>query len=239
MTRPVGEAGLRALIVDDEPLARRKLRRLLDGLAGIECLGEAANGPQAVEMIKREKPDVVFLDIEMPGLSGLQVVERLSEPTHIVFTTAYDEHAVAAFEVHAADYLLKPFGAARLQSAVDRVRSLRGAGPARGLARLFVRERGRVLPLTASSIVRLEADGDYVRVHAAGRVHLVTATLQELHDRLDPDVFKRIHRSHVVNLDHVQVFEPAGGGRLRARLTDGSQVVASRTRSRELRHRVT
>lgn len=239
MTLRVGEAVLRALIVDDEPLARRKLRRLLDGVEGVECIGEAANGPQAVESIRRENPDVVFLDIEMPGLNGLQVVERVTGPTQIVFTTAYDEHAVSAFELHAADYLLKPFGAARLRAAVDRVRSLRDTESSHGLTRLFVRERGRVLPLTSSSIVRLEADGDYVHVHAAGRVHLVTATLQELHDRLDPDVFKRIHRSHVVNLDHVQAFESVGGGRLRARLTDGSEVVASRSRSRELRHRAT
>lgn len=227
---------LRALVVDDEPLARRRLRRLLEMATGVTWAGEASSGREALDAIRRVRPDLVFLDIRMPGLTGLQVLERADPPVQVVFTTAFDEHAVAAFELRAADYLLKPFGPERLQAAVERVREL-VAARRRPSRRLLVRERGRVVPVSTSSIVRLEAEGDYVRVHAGGREHLLTGSLGALHGRLDPERFVRVHRSHVVNLDFVDSIEPWEGSRLRIALADGSHVVASRSRARALRAR--
>lgn len=228
---------LTALVVDDEPLARRRLRALLDGVDGVVWAGEAADGEAALAAMTRLGPDVIFLDVEMPGMSGLDVLDRLDDPPQVVFTTAYEDYAVRAFDLRAADYLLKPFGRERLQAAVDRVHEL--AGGSRGPARqLFARERGRIVPIPVRTIVRMEADGDYVHVHAAGGTHLITATLSELHARLDPERFLRVHRSHVVNLDAVEELEPFSSSRLRMRLRNGDRVVASRARSKELRGRL-
>lgn len=228
---------LRALVVDDEPLARRRLRKLVDRARGVAWAGEAGTGEEALERTRSLRPDLVFLDVRMPGMSGLQVVERMERPAEVVFTTAHDDHAVQAFELHAADYLLKPISAERLQAAVDRVRELIGRGGPR-VQRLFVRERGRIVPVPVGTIVRLEADGDYVHIHAGGRSHLVTSTLTELNERLDPSTFERVHRSHVVNLDRVESIGSASSGRLRLVMDDGSEVVASRGRAKELRGRV-
>lgn len=225
---------LRALVVDDEPLARRRLRALLDRTPGVQWMAEAATGPEALRAIEEAGPDVVFLDVEMPGMSGVEVMERVNPPLPVIFTTAYDAYAVKAFDLHAVDYLLKPLSADRLREAVERVRR-RLADRSRPARQIFARERGRIVPIPVSTIVRLEADGDYVHVHAAGRAHLITATLSSLHERLDADRFRRVHRSHVVNMDFVTAFEPCESSRLRLRMRNGDTVVASRARSRELR----
>jgi two-component system LytT family response regulator len=240
----------RTVIVEDEPIARAQLRDLVSGVEWIHCVGEAADGLTAVSVIESTRPDLVFLDIEMPELDGLGVLRRITCDPAVVFTTAYDKFAVAAFELEAIDYLLKPFGRDRLYAALDRVkRAVRGDGDIpvshraheaieqrdRWLTRIFVRDRGRLVPIAAADIERLEADDDYVAVHSRGRRYLVYLGMNEFEARLDPDRFRRIHRSHIVNLDHVASLTPAEGMRYEIVMRDGSKILASRTRSRELR----
>jgi two-component system LytT family response regulator len=242
----------RAVIVEDEPIARRQLRELLGDVEWIEYVGEAADGASAVALIDRVRPDLVFLDIEMPELSGLEVLRRVAHDPAIIFTTAYDKFAVAAFELEAIDYLLKPFGRDRLYAALERVRRamhggdavpvLRRAGEALdqlsgtgALERIFVRDRGKILPIAVADIERLEADDDYVAVHTRGRRFLVYLGMNEFEARLDSRKFLRVHRSHIVNLDHVAALAPFDGARLQIEMRDGTKLIASRTRSRELR----
>jgi len=242
---------IRALIADDEPLARRKLRRLLEEAKGVECVGEATDGSDAIEQVDKLRPELLFLDIRMPGATGIEVLERLEHRPHVIFTTAYDRYAVTAFELQALDYLLKPFGKERFQQAMERARTTLSADrtdPARSLSstldagdrltRLFVRERGKIIPVSVDQISRLEAVDDYVTIYVAGRDHLVSVRLRDFEARLDPDRFVRIHRSHIVNMDFVRSLEPYDGARLQVELTDGTRIVASRTRSRELRRQV-
>jgi two-component system LytT family response regulator len=239
---------LRTLIADDEPLARRKLRDLLGEFSWVQCVGEVADGPATVRAVDALEPDLLFLDIEMPGMSGLGVLERIAHQPAVIFTTAFDKYAVAAFELAALDYLLKPFGPERLHTALDRARqslAQRGTLPALQRARtvfdgapatrFFVRDRGKIVPLQAREILHLEARDDYVAVYVAGRRYLVHLPLTEFERRLDPSRFVRIHRSHIVNLDHVVAFTPYDGTRLHVELRDGTRLLASRTRSRELR----
>lgn len=242
----------RAIVVEDEPIARQQLRHLLTEVDWIECVGEAADGRSAVATIDALEPDLVFLDIEMPEMSGLDVLDAIQHEPAVVFTTAYDKFAVTAFELEAIDYLLKPFGRDRLRAALERVRravsevsdvpvarrahealdQLSGDGP---LARLFVRDRGRILPLAVKDIERLEADDDYVAVHVHGRRFLVYLNMNEFEARLDPTRFLRIHRSHIVNLDHVAAMVPFDATRLQIEMKDRTKLIASRTKSRELR----
>lgn len=242
---------MRCIIVDDEPLARTLLRALVADIADLECVGEADTGPTAIALIETLQPDVVFMDIELPELSGLDVVRQLKVPPAVVFTTAYDQFAVDAFELAAVDYLLKPFGLERLRGAVARVRSVitdRGDSPLHErvqealalppdarITRFFVRDRGKLLPVHAREVERLEADDDYVRVYSKGRVHLVYLSLNDFERRLDPERFLRVHRGHMVNLDFVQHLLPQDGGRLEVLMRDGTRLTASRARSRELR----
>ena len=237
-----------ALIVDDEPLARKKIRDLLAGVPWIECVGEVGDGVTAVSAIDEQQPDLVFLDIHMPRLSGLDILHRAKHAPAVIFTTAYDRYAVTAFELAAVDYLLKPFGRERLLHSLERVRALLGradgmpsaarsretfaAGPAR---RLFVREAGRVIPVRTSEIVRLEASDDFVYVHTTAQRYRMGVPLQQIAERLDPSQFVRVHRSHIVNIDHVASLSPYDGSRIQVRLKDGTLIVASRQCSRVLR----
>ena len=244
---------LRALVVEDEPLARQTLREFLSEVDWLSLVGEAADGRAAVEMIDGLLPDVVLLDVQMPELSGLEVLQRARHKPSVVFTTAYDSHAVAAFELEALDYLLKPFGRARFRQAMERVRrrleeagAQADAGPTlseraasalqadKPLTRLFVRERDHVVPVRAEDISHFGAEDDYVRVHARGRSYLINLTLNEVESRLDLARFCRVHRSTIVNLDHVERVEPHDR-RLLLRLRDGTQIIASRTGSQLLR----
>ena len=240
----------RAVIVEDEPIPRERLRELLSVVDWIDCVGQAPDGQTAVRMIDELRPDLVFLDIEMPGMSGLDVLSKIEHDPAVVFTTAYDRYAVTAFELEALDYLLKPFGPQRLQNALERVKKhlqsdssfpvaerARAALETRGaFSRIFVRDRGRIVPIQVDTIDRLEAEDDYVGVHANGRRYLVYLGMAEFEARLDPERFVRIHRSHIVNLDRVAAFLPEDGGRLVIEMKDGTKLSASRTRSRELRH---
>lgn len=242
-------AQVSVLIADDEPVARAGLRDMLAGIDWLRCVGEAASGPAAVEAIDALRPDVVFLDIQMPGLLGTAVLGKARHRPCVVFTTAYAQHAVTAFELGALDYLLKPFGPERLATTLERVReSLGGAasspferlqetmavGP---LERLFVRTGGAILPVAVGEIIWFEAQGDYVIAHAGKSQHVLDLSLQHLESRLDPVRFARIHRTHIVNLDHVVAFRPHGKGCFAAVLKDGTRLAVSRSRSKDLRER--
>jgi two-component system LytT family response regulator len=251
MTAPTG-GRIRVLIVEDEPLARRTLRDFLADVPWLECVGEAETGARAVQMIDALTPDLVLLDIEMPELTGLEVLDRISHEPAVIFTTAYDRYAVSAFELEALDYLLKPFGRERCLAALERARR---ALPANGantapplverarhvlgesgvLTRLFVRDRDRIVPISAVDIERLEAADDYVDVHTKARSYLVYLTLNDFERRLDPERFIRVHRAHIVNLDFVKQLVPFDGSRMQIEMRDGTRILASRTRSKELR----
>lgn len=241
------QARVTAVVADDEPFARSGLKRMLAEFDWIDCVGEAASGPAAIEAIDRLRPDLVFLDIRMPGATGLQVLERTEHRPRVVFTTAFAEHAVTAFELGALDYLLKPFGHERLATAMDRLRATLGTaqppvaerlaetleeGP---LARLFVRSGRSIVPVAVADIAWFEAMGDYVVLHAAPARHVLHVTLAQLESRLDARHFRRIHRAHIVNLDRVAAFRRLPGGAVCAEMQDGTRVAVSRAHSRELR----
>jgi two-component system LytT family response regulator len=242
-----GMAPVRAIIVDDEPIARDGLRDLLRDVSWIECVGEAASGPAAVEALDSLKPDIVFLDIQMPGYSGLEVLQRASHRPFVVFTTAFGQHAVTAFELGAIDYLLKPFGGERLATTLERVRAALGepAPPAvdrlteamsQGpMSRLFVRSGGSIIPVSVDAVTRFEAWGDYVTAFVGRSRHVLHLSLNRLEERLDPAKFARIHRTHLVNLAHVVAFRKQGKGRLVAELDDGARLAVGRSRAKALR----
>jgi two-component system LytT family response regulator len=239
---------VRALVVDDEPVARAGLRAMLTAFDWVEVVGEAADGETALEDINRLQPELVFLDVQMPGLLGTDVVRRLERQPFIIFTTAYSQHAVRAFELGAVDYLLKPFGRARLAAAMERVRAaigepagvgalerLMGALANGPMTRLFVRTGGNLVPLPITDVVWLEADSDYVIAHTARTRHVLNLSLSRLEERLDPTRFVRVHRAHIVNLDFVRAFKRDSSGNLEAELVDGRRVPVSRARAQELR----
>jgi len=244
---------LRTLVADDEPLARQRLKDLIDGVDWLVCIGETADGEATIEAIDRLEPDVVFLDVRMPGASGLDVLARISASPQIVFTTAYDRYAVTAFELQAVDYLLKPFSEDRFLTAASRVRSSAESSSGRDasadrltsalsqsttISRLFVRTRGKILPIGVDEISRLEAQGDFVMIHSARGAHLVYVPLKDLVAKLDPGLFVRIHRSHVVNLAEISSLESYDGHRLLVSLKDGTEIVASKTGSKVLKELV-
>jgi two-component system LytT family response regulator len=246
-----GPTNVTVLVVDDEPIARLGLRDMLAEHTWLKVVGEAASGAEAVTRIDALRPELVFLDVMMPGLLGTDVLRGTRHQPFAVFTTAYAEHAVTAFELGALDYLLKPFGPERLAAALERVRAalgepapapafdrLRealGQGP---MSRLFVRRGATIVPVAVSSVSWFEAVGDYVVAHAGRDKHVIHLALARLEARLDPTRFVRIHRTHIVQLDHVRAFRREGVGRLVAELADGTRVPVSRTRAQELRQLV-
>jgi two-component system LytT family response regulator len=242
---------MRVLIVDDEFPARERLKRLLADIEGVELIGEAASGIQAVEVIERERPDLVLLDIQMPGLDGFEVIEALEDPPPVIFVTAYDEYAIRAFEVNALDYLLKPFSRERLAKAIRRAQETLAEeedfaaqfGPlleslaAQGqyLARLAVRDRDRIRVLDVGEVDWIGIEGEQVMVHVGDQAYPIRRTLTELEARLDPACFFRAHRSAIVNLDRVKEVIPWFKGSHKLRLTTGAEVDLSRARARALR----
>jgi two-component system LytT family response regulator len=237
------------LIVDDEPVARAGLREMLRAIDWVTIVGEASDGSAAVEAIDRLKPELVMLDVQMPGMLGTDVLSRISHQPYVVFTTAHAEHAIEAFELGAIDYILKPFGPARLGVAMERVRATLGEpaahpalerlGVALGhgpISRLFVRSGGAIVPLAVERVAWFTADGDYVVAHAEKSRHLLHLSLARLELRLDPKRFLRIHRAHVVNLDFVRAFRRGERGPLAAEMLDGTRLPVSRARAQQLRH---
>ena len=238
---------LRILIVDDERPARAKANRLLAGIEGVEVVGEAQDGPRAVERIRSLRPDLVILDIQMPGMTGFQVLAALDpeQIPWIVFATAYDEHAIQAFEVAAVDYLLKPFNRERLARAVERVRARQTARDdrpayldelvalvesrtARHLERVVVESRGRRLLVDVGRVTRFEADGNYVAIHVAGKSYLCRGTLASYEARLDPERFVRVHRGTLVNVARISEMRTLGRGDQLLVMDDATEVRMSR-----------
>ena len=240
----------RVLLVDDEQTARERLRRMLSSIPDTAVVGEAADGESAIASIVELKPDVVLLDIQMPGCSGLEVVASLPRPRpKIVFCTAFDQYAVDAFELHAVDYLLKPVTRARLAQAMDRARQIPAADADAGMERVLETarpanrrlvarcgDRYRVVPNQA--VIYFSSEGGLTRLHAADRVYVLEPTLNELEARLDPALFFRVSRAAIVNLDMVSEVLPLVGGVAEAALKNGARLEVSRRRVRELLERL-
>jgi len=255
---PLAPARYRAVIVDDEPAARRGVRLMLDRDPEIEIVGEAATGSEATALIDRARPDVAFLDVQMPGGDGFEALSRI-DPAHapaVVFVTAYDEHALRAFEINAVDYLLKPYDDLRFGAALQRVKAVarrrreesapgqladfinhlrldaaraateRTAANAGG--RILVKSSGEIFFLKAEEIDWIEAEGDYMKFHVAGRGHLMRETMARLESRLDGNRFIRIHRSTIVNIDRVKKLSPSFAGEYAVVLADGTKLKLSR-----------
>lgn len=238
---------LRIVVADDEPPARQRLLDLLAREPGVAVVGEAASGPEAVETIRALAPDVVFLDVQMPGLTGLEVVRTIGAAAMpaVVFVTAYDRHAVEAFELAALDYLLKPYTADRFRQALGRARSAPDAlrdqlaellrAPAlpeatRYAARIAVESRGRVQYVPVEQVDYVSADGAYAEIHAGGATFVVRERMQDLEARLDPAAFARIHRSTLVRLDRVESLLVGRSGDYAVRLRDGTRLAVARGR---------
>jgi two-component system LytT family response regulator len=242
----MSDAPIRTMIAEDEPLARAKLAELVRAEPDLELVAEAADGDEAARLVDDRKPDLLFLDVRMPGRSGIAVLESTKHRPTVVFTTAYDHYALAAFELAAVDYLLKPFGAERFRAALQRARTalaqplndvprLREVDDGRPLTRIFVRDGGSIRPIAVSSIARLEAHDDYVAAYVEKRKFLLNVRMQELEERLSDEQFVRVHRSHIVNLDHVRAIHSHDAARMLVEMQDGTQIVASRTGSVRLR----
>ena len=245
MAKSLEDRPLTAVIVDDEELAREYLRELLAAHPYIRVVAEAANGFEAVKSITETSPDVVFLDVQMPKLDGFEVLELIGQgsqhPPVVVFVTAYDQYAVKAFDAHAVDYLLKPFGPERLERALARVRALLGSPkPPAALAlearppgerpeRIVVRDGTRVHVIPVEKLDYVEAQDDYVSLASGGRKYLKQQPISELEAALDPKRFVRIHRSAIVNLEHITRVEPFGKESRVAVLRDGTQLPVSRS----------
>jgi two-component system, LytTR family, response regulator len=247
---------IRTVVVDDERLARERLLALLRGVPDVEVVAQARDGPEAVRLIEEKMPDLVLLDIQMPGMDGFGVLQSLTQSPQVVFATAFDEYAIRAFDVHAADYLLKPVSRTRLQEALRRVRlRLAGTMPAvnlhdilqhldarqrRYLAQVPVHRGRQILVLPSAQILWFAVEYRLVYAHVDGERYMTNFTLKELAERLDPELFFRAHKSRLVNLTHVRAIVPWFGGRFKLIMRDqqGSEVELSRAQARELRSRM-
>lgn len=262
---------LRAIIVDDESLARKGLRLRLDKMQGVSVLAECANGREALEAVSADKPDVMFVDIQMPGMSGFDLVSKLQSDDMplVVFVTAYDEYAIEAFDVHAVDYLLKPIDDDRLESAVERARqhlAQRGAvsdkqrlleliisitgksevsvsrllqdhsGVKAYPDKLAIKDSGETTLVKMAEIDWVDAAGDYMCIHANGETHIMRITMKQLEEKLDPNIFQRVHRSTIVNLDRVVKVCSHMNGEYYLTLVNGSQVKMSRSYKDKVKH---
>lgn len=239
---------INTLIVDDEPLARDRVKRFLRDEHDINIIGECGNGREAVSAIKEKKPDLVFLDIQMPEKNGFEVVKSLESKImpSVIFVTAYDQYALQAFDVHALDYLLKPFNRERLHKAVlharDQIETKRMGnlderlasliadlrGEKKYLERLVVKSVGRVFFLKVDEIDWIEAAGNYVKLHAGREAHMIRETMNGIEAKLDPDKFLRIHRSTVVHIDRIKELHPMFSGDYAVILRNGTELALSR-----------
>jgi two-component system LytT family response regulator len=243
---------IRAVIVDDEELARQVLREFLSSHPEVEIAAECANGFEAVKAVAEQKPDLVFLDIQMPKLDGFEVLELIGPGAAVVFVTAYDSYAIKAFEVHAVDYLLKPIGAERFEAALERAKERLGGKlpqqtlpptelaaaarpPSQYLDRIPVRDGTRVFIIPVSKLDYAEAQDDYVALASEGKKHLKQQTISSLETALDPSRFLRIHRSYIVNLERVARVEPYSKDSHVAVLANGTQLPVSKAGYTRLR----
>jgi two-component system LytT family response regulator len=236
---------IHAILADDEILARQKLRQLLRDERDIEVVGECASASETIELVRMMKAELLFLDIRMPGMDGFDVIGALSSDSGfpmpaIVFTTAYDQYALRAFEVHAVDYLLKPFTPERLHSAIQHVRERASTGPSSLAAdtraqdgtapasRIVFKSRGRILFLPVADIRWIGAEENYVRLCTGAETHLLRETMSHLEARLDPKKFLRVHRSFIVNLDFVKEVRTDQDGESVVLMTEGQKLAMSR-----------
>ncbi len=240
---------LTAVIVDDEELARAVIREMLRAHPEIDVLGECSNGFEAVKMVSERKPDLLFLDIQMPKLDGFEVLELIGSGVAVIFVTAYDQHALRAFEVHAVDYLLKPVAADRFEVALERAKQRVGtpvSPPVAELAatarepghyaeRIVVKDGTRVHIIPVAKLDYVEAEDDYVALASQGKKHLKQQTISSVEAMLDPKTFLRIHRSCIVNLERVAKVEPYGKDSHVAILSDGTRLPVSRAGYARLR----
>ena len=247
---------MRTLIVDDEPPARELIREYLEDLARIEIIGECGTGREAIEAINEQAPDLVFLDVQMPGLDGFDVLERIETLPDIVFSTAYDEYAIEAFDAGAVDYLLKPYSRARFRKAVERaldrhdrhgddytdrlgaLLQVARSSEDDPLERLYVRHGDRIVPVDPDDIRWIEAAGDYARLHTDNKTYLSSTGIGALADRLDPKRFARVHRSHIIAFPAVNHLRSDGSGGYQAILDDGTKVRVSRSYAPDIRERI-
>ena len=251
---------IRTLVVDDEQLARDRLMGFLGKLPGVDLIGQARDGVEALRMIEEDRPDLVFLDVQMPGMDGFEVLKTLrTPPPQVVFATAYDEYAIRAFEVQAIDYLLKPFSRSRVEEAVGRARSRLDGEAAGGhgpdldavlkkidesrkvyMRQIPVHSGKRILILPLEEVLWFGVEYRLVYAHTAERPYMTNYTLRELEERIDPEVFFRAHKSSLVHLKHVREIVPWFGGRYKLVMRDapGSEVLVSRAQARTLRSRL-
>ncbi|PSQ96893.1 MAG: DNA-binding response regulator [Bacteroidetes bacterium SW_9_63_38] len=248
---------MRALIVDDEPPARNLIQEYLEDVPRIEPIGECGTGREAIDTINAEAPDLVFLDVQMPGLGGFEVLERIDVLPDIIFSTAYDEYAIEAFDADAVDYLLKPYSKARFRKAVERalerfeedrtqeygdrlalllqhVKRETDTSP----QHLYVRHREKIIPVDPADIRWIEAAGDYSKLHAPDGPYLSSMGIGDLEERLPSDQFLRVHRSHILALSAVDHLYSDGAGGYEAVLEDGTTVRVSRSYASDIRDRI-
>ena len=242
----------RVLIAEDEPLAAEALADWVAQIPSLQLVATCADGAGALAQIRALQPDLVLMDIQMPVLTGLQVLRALADDPHqpaVIFTTAYDEHALTAFELHAVDYLLKPFSHDRFVEAINHVqRDARAAGAALAgavdalqasdgapLTRVLVRDQGRIFPINVDAIEHLRSDTKYTALAVKGKSYLVRLPIVTFEQKLDPGKFVKLHRSCIVNLDFVESLTPDENSQLVARMTDGTLITANRDVSRKLR----
>ncbi len=236
---------IQTVLADDEVLARQKLRQLLRDEPGIEVVGEGMTGAETIDLVRAAKPQLLFLDIQMPGMDGFDIAtelcsSKLTPAPQIIFTTAHDQYALRAFEIHAVDYLLKPFTRERLSSAVERARKeiLLAAQPVandtaapnghRYTNRIVFKSRGRIVFLPVTDIRSISAEENYVRISTQNETHLLRETMARLEEKLDPDMFLRVHRSSIVNLQHVKEVRTEADGDYAVVLMNGEKLTMSR-----------
>jgi len=238
---------IHTVVADDEVLARQKLRQLLRNEPEVEVVGEGASASETIELVRATRPDLLLLDIRMPGMDGFDVVSALAASSElpmprIIFTTAYDQYAVRAFEIHAVDYLLKPFTSERLRSALQRVREQmdapeqgsantngRAKNPSPYTTRIVFKSRGRILFLPVADIRWVGAEENYVRICTESETHLLRETMANIEERLDPQMFLRVHRSSIVNLQYVKEVRTEPSGDFAVLLVNGQKIPMSRT----------
>ena len=247
---------LRTVIVDDEELGRDRIQSLLEMQPDVEIVAVCNDGTSAVETMDRTQPDLVFLDVQMPGMNGFEVIENLDtgHVPAVVFVTAHDGHAIRAFEIHALDFLLKPFDQTRFEKALERARTQIGKTPAQGAVidsrivslleelreerkypeRLIVKSSGRVFFVRTEEIDWVEASGNYVKIHTKSEAHLLRESMKNMEAKLDPKTFVRIHRSAIVNIDRIKELEPWFHGEYIVIMRDGTRLTASRVFSDRL-----
>jgi two-component system LytT family response regulator len=261
------DSPIRALVVDDEPLARERLHELLDEAPGVAVIGDAEDGPEALAAIQEQDPDLVFLDVQMPGMSGIDVIEEIGPEAMpvTVFVTAYDQYAIKAFDLAAVDYLLKPFDDERFEQALQRAREqiasqedeaisdrllrlLRERDPSLleeeserddpYLERIAVQGRGKARIVPVDDLTHITADGSYAELHTGEDTYVIRERMKTLAARLDPEAFVRVHRSAIVRLDEIELILRGGGGNYAVRLNDGTRLSVSRSRIDELQDRL-